>query len=594
VRTRLRSLLRALVLVAITALAAACSQAPDAARRPAPKIAATPDDGAALPATAPTVSATPPAVVRRQPEPEPSPPPGPQPGFTLLGHTDLDGRGYNGGVRVHDGYAFVGSWGGGGACPAQGFRVVDLSDPTRPTVVTAAARYPGTTAEELAVLPVSTPFYAGTLLAVGIQRCTAGNGARGGLALFDVTDPHTPVELAFFSTGASGRGVHELDLARQDGRVLALLAVPGSGEAGDLRIVDVTDPRTPRQVGAWNVHAALGPTAGYGCERSVYAHSVRAGRDGRLAFVSYWDAGEIILDISTPEAPRELGRALQPDTEGSVHSADEMEGGLLLVAAEYPFFNDRTVLTVGVEAGGVQRQFLACEASTVSLLTQTGRLTGPLVYAGEGCVAANTTANAVVLVEEGGCGLSAKVRRAQADGARAVIVIERDALAPPLGDTGGRLPLPVVGVAAAAGPDLRALAAGRPTVTLPLARPWGGLSVWDIRDPAAPRLLAGYRTPNAEAFPPPGPGIFTIHNPVSVGRYALLAWYSDGVRLLDLSNPDAPRELAAWVPPPSPDPFGTFPSAAMVWGVARMGNVVVASDINGGLYVLRLDGIELP
>ena len=73
---------------------------------------------------------------------------------------------------------------------------------------------------------------------------------------------------------------------------------------------------------------------------------------------------------------------------------------------------------------------------------------------------------------------------------------------------------------------------------------------------------------------------YTIHNPLADDRdanRAYLAWYADGVRLLDVSDASRPVELASWVPPH--DPF--------VWSVAFMGDLVLVGDVNNGVYVLR-------
>src|SRR5262249_1568163 len=154
-------------------------------------------------------------------------------------------EGFNADVAALDGYAYVGTYGAGTHCPSLGVHIVDVSDPAAPRFVATSARYQGTSAEDVVVRRVASPFFTGDLLAAGIQRCATGNGVRGGLALVDVSAPHNPVELGFFDTGTGPRGVHELDLAQQDGRLLALLAVPNAERAGigDVQIVDITDPR---------------------------------------------------------------------------------------------------------------------------------------------------------------------------------------------------------------------------------------------------------------------------------------------------------------------------------------------------------------
>ena len=57
--------------------------------------------------------------------------------------------------------------------------------------------------------------------------------------------------------------------------------------------------------------------------------------------------------------------------------------------------------------------------------------------------------------------------------------------------------------------------------------------------------------------------------------------------MLDIADPAQPREVASFVPSPAPDPFGTYGRTVQVWGVYVEGDLVLASDINAGLYVLR-------
>lgn len=567
------------VLLLLAVLAAACAREPRTAQ-PAAASPTTP------PLIAETVSPMPITAQPAQPTTVTPPPPE----LSLLGHTDLGGRGFNANVRALKGYAYVGSWGTSTACPALGVRVVDLSDPTTPRVVAATARFPGTTAEDVVPVHLETAAFSGDVLAVGIQRCAATGTEPAGLALVDITDPRHPAPLAFFSTGA--RGVHELDVTVQPDRALALLAVPYSerGGPGDFRIVDITDPRHPVQLAAWGAGAQLGIIDGTGCNRAVYDHSVRASPDGRRAYLSYWDAGLIILDISDPTTPRVLGRAVAAGREGAVHSADETPNGLLLVTEEDDVFRPPRGLTLRAEGDGSTVITHGCEGDSEQGLDNTGVIEGALIYSGTGC-APITAGGDVAVVEEGGCGLAAKSRRARDAGFRALLVLQGDdAVAPRSSD--GRPSLPVVAVGGEDGRRLRALAqTGRARVTLPVARPWGGVQVWDLRDPARPSLVTVFRTENGARFPPPGPGYYTAHNPLSAGRYALISWYADGVRLVDFADPANPHEVAAFVPPAAPDPFGVFPPTANVWGVARDGDLVLLSDINSGLWVLRASGL---
>jgi hypothetical protein len=78
------------------------------------------------------------------------------------------------------------------------------------------------------------------------------------------------------------------------------------------------------------------------------------------------------------------------------------------------------------------------------------------------------------------------------------------------------------------------------------------------------------------------------------GDLEYVSWYSDGVRVVDLSDPGRPREVASFVPPSSP-PRQTAATAQngrrdmpVVWGVYPWKDLVLASDMNSGLWVIRV------
>jgi hypothetical protein len=121
----------------------------------------------------------------------------------------------------------------------------------------------------------------------------------------------------------------------------------------------------------------------------------------------------------------------------------------------------------------------------------------------------------------------------------------------------------------------------------PQAGRWGGLRIWDIRDPRNPVEIGQFLTPNAAAGLAGGGFQYTIHNPIARGTTAYLSWYGDGMRVLDIADPRAPREIGSFVPPAAADPYGYHPTAPMVWGVYAEGDLLLLSDINAGLYVLR-------
>ena len=577
-----------LIFLTLLVLCAACSESDDSHTESSPaatfgvvaEVSSTP----AVPAPAGTARTAPPVV-----QADPS-----QAGVSLelLGQNDMGGHGFGGNVRAMGSFAYVGSWGMSGRCPALGVRIVDLTDPSNPTVVATAARFPNTSAEDVVPVRVSTPSFTGDLLLAGIQRCGGTAAAPGGLAIVDVTDPRNPVSLSFFDAGGGVGGVHEFNVLVRDDRVFALLAVPYSERVrfGDFRIVEITDPRNPEQVAHWGARSGLGITEGVGCSRGVYAHSVTASRDGSRAYLSYWDAEVIVLDISNITMPQVVTRLTVNGAEGAIHSIAETPSGLLLVAEEDDVFSSPRGLRLRVQGSGIDEEFAACEAENGDGLDAAGVLNASLADGGSLCDgAAGTLSGAVALADEGGCSLGVKARQARAAGAVALILIGNEQLTSPPVESSGALP--VVRVSRSSGQRLRELAGAGGTVQLPSARPWGGLSVWDISNPEQPVRRAYFHTANALAFPPPSPGYFTVHNPLSAGRYMLASWYADGVRVIDLADPDNPREVASYVPPAVTDPLGFWPHAAEVWGVALLGDLVIVSDINSGLYVLRATGL---
>ena len=128
--------------------------------------------------------------------------------FRVLAHI-APGGGYSADVVGERHYAYLSSRMGRSDCPAQGVRVYDLANPRRPRHVSTFARIPGTWTEKTIVRRVRTAGFAGVLAATSVQACTGGG--FGGFAVYDVTRPEHPQELARVRT--EPRGSHEIWLA---------------------------------------------------------------------------------------------------------------------------------------------------------------------------------------------------------------------------------------------------------------------------------------------------------------------------------------------------------------------------------------------
>src|SRR5687768_10914188 len=68
-----------------------------------------------------------------------------------VGAFDPGTPGLNASVVALDGVAYLGSWGSTANCPGHGVRVIDITRPEQPSLLSAAAAYPRSTAEHLAV-----------------------------------------------------------------------------------------------------------------------------------------------------------------------------------------------------------------------------------------------------------------------------------------------------------------------------------------------------------------------------------------------------------------------------------------------------------
>jgi len=127
-----------------------------------------------------------------------------------------------------------------------------------------------------------------------------------------------------------------------------------------------------------------------------------------------------------------------------------------------------------------------------------------------------------------------------------------------------------------------------------IEKSWGYLRVYDYSKLGAPVQIGEFRTENSLAIGDPAAGDYTIHNPLVVGTDVYMSWYSDGVRVVDASDPDNPEEVAFFVPPAGKNPVKpsqrfVLSQTPQVWGVVYDGarDLILASDMNTGLWILR-------
>jgi len=208
-----------------------------------------------------------------------------------VSHTDVPGGGQ---VVVQGNYAFIGYM-----APPIGTTILDISDPSKPRIVSQIKLPKGTHSHKVRV--------AGDIMVVnfeslGVSTVHAGHipmeGFEGGIKIYNISDLENPKEISFYKVG--GSGVHRFDF---DGKYVYLSAEVDGYLGNIVMILDLSNPVRPKEVSRWWlpgqwIAGGEKPTW-YGRTHRVH-HPLRSGN--RL-YVSYWHAGFVILDISDISKP---------------------------------------------------------------------------------------------------------------------------------------------------------------------------------------------------------------------------------------------------------------------------------------------------
>ena len=301
-------------------------------------------------------------------------------------------------------------------CPQPGgFWSVDISDPRNPRELGFVSSPPATyLTEGMHALRLTTPTFTGDVLAVSMEPCTGQTAGRGGMALYDVTNPAAPTLISMAAdTGvrANGNSAHSIFAWDVGDKAYAVLA--DNNELEDLDIFDITDPRNPvliKETGLADWPAAQdSQSAGIGpfiAGSFVHDMIVRRVEGQWQMLVSYWDAGYVVLNVDNPANPVYLKDSDFPATdpltgatppEGDAHEAEWdrcPEEGVrsrfpcgdvrYIIAADEDFAPYR--LNAGIPSGQFAgQQDLATQAPAAPPVSPASPLAGPTVYVGLAC-----------------------------------------------------------------------------------------------------------------------------------------------------------------------------------------------------------------
>lgn len=261
--------------------------------------------------------------------------------LTQVGHSDLavrgaDGetkpRGQNGDVATLGDAAFVAGgalFHGAQSTPGRictdygGVKVVDVSDPARPTVKSKIdiadpqgivsgpkgnprrnAKVPNVSASVSAVDALQFP-NGKKVLAISTQRCESSFFSGGRIEFWDVSDLSSPKQMGTYATPTTAGIIEDVRMftrADKPGQVFAVTTLPFTGANGEFRLLDVSEPASPAELGIFpNTGVAGSNGTNNGCRIFAAGRSAAPTPDGKRAIASFYDG------IQPPTAPESLG-----------------------------------------------------------------------------------------------------------------------------------------------------------------------------------------------------------------------------------------------------------------------------------------------
>jgi hypothetical protein len=545
-----------------------------------------------------------------------------------------------------------------------GVHIVNIADPTNPVKVGFIASHPNSyQGEGVHVVRASTPSFTGDILIHNNETCNATEFAPSGASLWDVTDPTDPQPLSLnfgdpdpAVDGQTYHTTHSAQLFVQRGvlpggkdRVLATLQ--DNQDLSDVDIFDVSNPRAPIMLAERGLEDWPGAQGSYANGDTVFHHDMQHKRINGHDFllVSYWDAGQVLLNIDDPANPTFVGDSdfrtpdpLMPQfdiPEGNSHQSYWDADNEFIVSTDEDFSPFRTnfALTSGPNAGPYGAGEFGFTPTVES--QPGGQIAGPTVFGGRGCLAAGPNAGPdavagepspppaadvpadpgeqkTVVFSRGGCFFSTKIAAGQDLGYDVVIVGQshagtRNGLLPDGFFCGGQghdydeqIPAICIGHRAMhlmfnddpafsgpEGADIPLGTLGERYLATTEFDGWGYVQLHDARDPNL-RIIDSYAVPEAldHAFAE-GFGTLSVHevktDPRTNVDLAYLSYYNAGARVVKLSHKHGIQEVGFFIDEGGNHFWGIYPHRL---GTSEGQPLLLYSDRDRGLYILRYTG----
>ena len=349
----------------------------------------------------------------------------------------------------HD-YAYLARW-GGEACAGPegggkgtfdgGVYVIDISDPSNPVEVGFIPTHQDTlVGEGMQVIRLDTPSFTGDVLVMNHEGC--GKNFKGGVSLWDVTDPLKPRKLhEHFGdiTIGGARAVPDVNqthsaFAWQAGDRAYLVATDDE-EVADVDIFDISNPKKPVLIAEFDLNELAVSQPALGLTDSFLHDMVVKEIDGEfIMLLSYWDGGYLQLNVTDPANPVLLAESdyavfdpvfptVSPP-EGNGHQAEFTIDNRFVIGTDEDF--DPYRLNVVTDDGGESWAKLG----TQTTVEQGEAITGTTVFVGPACpgdtpvpAAPATGGPYIAVVERGVCTFEEKVAAVEAAGGYSSVLI---------------------------------------------------------------------------------------------------------------------------------------------------------------------------
>jgi hypothetical protein len=259
--------------------------------------------------------------------------------------------------------------------------------------------------EGMQALEISTKFFDGTMLVMNNEQC--GKNGKGGVSLYDVSDPSKPKKLSEHFGDRNPGDTNEIHSSfAWDVGDRAYVVMTDNAEATDVDILDITNPSRPRLIADLNLNEYCEPALGridqpeLGLSESSLHDMIVKQIDGDwIMLLSYWDGGYVRMNVNDPANPvclddtdftnpdpellESAGISLPP--EGNGHQSEFTIDNRFFIGTDEDFSPYRAIFTI--DTGPNAGEYSAGEFGwTEPLVQQPGKqVSGITVYGGYGC-----------------------------------------------------------------------------------------------------------------------------------------------------------------------------------------------------------------